>query len=47
MVHPLQHLQLIIDHLLIALDVLLQDDLDGISVSALLCFADDAVCACS
>ena len=44
-IEPLQHLQLIIDHLFIAFDVLLQDDLDGDLVTLEVCFSDDAICA--
>ena len=47
MLHPLQHLQLVVDHLLVALDVLLEDDLDGELLAILFGLADDAVCACA
>lgn len=39
----LQHVQLVVDHALIALDVLLQDDLDGDLASRAVGLADDAI----
>lgn len=43
----LEEVQLIVDHLLVALDILLQDDLDGDLASRAICFADNAVRACT
>jgi hypothetical protein len=40
---PLKHIQLVIHHLLIALDVLLQDDLDGDLARGTLSLADDTI----
>lgn len=39
----LQHGKLVIDHLLVALDVLLQDDLDGNLASGAVCFTNDSI----
>jgi hypothetical protein len=39
----LQHVQLVVDHALVALDVLLQDDLDGDLAGRAVCLADDAI----
>jgi hypothetical protein len=39
----LEHLQFVVDHLVVAFDVLLQDDLDGAFSLGWLCFSDDAV----
>lgn len=47
MLHPLQHFQLIVYHPLVSLDVLLEDDLNGILVSILLCFSNNAVGTCA
>jgi hypothetical protein len=43
--HALQHLQLIVDHLLVSADVLLQDDLDSDLALGAVGLADDTVCA--
>lgn len=44
-VEALEHLQLVEDHALIALDILLQDDLDRNSFAVgPVCFSDDAIC---
>lgn len=41
----LQHLQLIIDHALVAADIFLEDDLDrNLIASSRLCFANNSVC---
>ena len=45
MFHPLQQYHLIINHPLIALDVLLQNDLNRVSLSIALSLPDDPVCA--
>lgn len=45
MVQGLEHLQLIVDHALVALDVLLEDNLDGHLPRATFGLADDTVCA--
>ena len=47
MFHSLQQDHLIVHHLLVAFDVLLKNDLDGISLSAAFCFPNDAVCPCT
>lgn len=47
MFHPLEQHHLVIYHLFVALDVLLQDNLDGISLAVALSFSDDAICACA
>lgn len=39
----LQHVELVVDHLLVALDVLLQDDLDGHLAGRAVGLADDAI----
>lgn len=44
-VQRLQHLQLIIDHLLVALDILLEDDLHSDLSSAAFSLANNAICA--
>lgn len=41
--HPLQHLQLIVYHLLISLDIFLEDDLDRYLSGRAVCFSDDTV----
>ena len=41
--HPLQHLELVVHHLLIAFDIFLEDDLDGKFLAVLLCLPDNAV----
>jgi hypothetical protein len=44
----LQHLQLVVDHALIAADILLQDNLDrNLLAITRLCLPDDTVCACT
>jgi hypothetical protein len=43
--HALQHLQLIVHHLLISLDILLQDDFDSDLALGAVGLAHDAVCA--
>lgn len=43
MVQPLQHLQFIVNHLFVALDILLQDDLDGNFLTLKVCFSNDSV----
>ena len=47
MIQSLQHLQLLIDHLLVSFDILLQNYLDCHFVSVKVCFAYNAVGACS
>ena len=47
MLHPLQHLQFIVHHLLIALDILLEDDLDRVLLAFTLCLSDNAICSCT
>lgn len=41
--HALQHLQLIVHHLLVAAHILLQDDLDSDLALGAVSFADDTV----
>jgi hypothetical protein len=41
--HALQHLQLVVDHLLVAAHILLQDDLDSDLALRAVCFPDDTV----
>lgn len=41
--HALQHLQLVVDHLLVPADVLLEDDLDGDLALGAVGLADDAI----
>lgn len=43
-VQRLQHLQFVVDHLLIALHILLEDDLDGHLSRTAVCFTDNAIC---
>lgn len=43
----LQHLQFVVHHTLISLDILLEDDLDGDLVTTDLGFAHDTVCSCA
>jgi hypothetical protein len=43
--HALQHLQLVVDHLLVSADVLLQDDLDRDLALGTVGLADDSICA--
>lgn len=45
--HALQHLQLVVHHLLVSTNVLLQDDLDGDLALGAVSLADDAICASS
>lgn len=45
MLYPLQKYHLIVDHALIALDILLEYDLDGEAVSTTFCFPYDTICA--
>lgn len=45
MLQPLQHGKLVIDHLLIAFDVLFQDDFDGNLASRAIRLANDAISA--
>ena len=42
---PLKHRQLVVHHLLVALDVLLEDDLDGDLAGRAFSLANDAICA--
>lgn len=42
--HPLQHLELIVDHLLVSLDILLEDNLHGDLASWPICFSDNTIC---
>jgi hypothetical protein len=46
MLHPLEHLQLIVHHTLVAFDILLEYDLDGYFAVFAICFSNDSVCAC-
>lgn len=43
--HSLQHLHLIVYHLLVALDILLEDDLDSAFAFRAVCLADYAICS--
>lgn len=43
----LQHLQLIVDHLLIAFHVFLENDLDRDLLAVNVRFSDNAICACA
>ena len=43
--HPLQHLQLVVDHLLVSANILLQDDLDGDLAFGAVSFPDDTICS--
>jgi hypothetical protein len=43
--HALQHLQLIVDHLLVSADILLQDNLDGDLALRAVGLSYDAICA--
>lgn len=47
MLQILEKIQLVVDHLLVALDILLQNDLDGDLAGRAICFADNAVRACA
>ena len=44
MLHSLQHLHLVVHHLLVALDILLQDNLHGHLARGPICLADDSIC---
>jgi hypothetical protein len=44
MLHPLQHLHLVVHHLLVALDILLEDDLDSALALRPVCLAHYAIC---
>lgn len=44
-VHALKHLQLVVDHLLVAAHVLLQDDLDRDLALGAVGLPDNAICA--
>lgn len=44
-VHCLEHFELVKDHLLMALDLRLEDDLDCHLALRMVCLADDAECA--
>ena len=43
--HALQHLELIVDHLLVSANILLQDDLDRDLALRTVGFPDDTICA--
>lgn len=46
MIEGLEHFQLIVDHLLIPTDILLQDNLDGdLAGGGGLSFTDDTICS--
>lgn len=47
MMHALEHIKLIIDHLFIALDVLLEYDLDGNLALRTICLSHNAISACT
>ena len=47
MLEFLQHGKFVVDHLLIALDVFLQYDLDGHLLAVDVGFSDDSICACA
>ena len=47
MLQPTQHVELIVYHLLVTLDVLLQDNLDGDLALRALGLANDAIGACT
>lgn len=42
--HALQHLELVVDHLLVAADILLQDDLDSDLALGTVGLPDDTIC---
>lgn len=44
MFHLLQHLQLIVYHLLVALDIFLEDDFYGVFLSCMICLPYDTIC---
>ena len=43
--HPLQHLQFVVDHLLVSANILLQDDLDSDLAFGAVSFPDDTICS--
>lgn len=43
--HALQHLEFVVNHLLIALDILLEDNLDGDLSRRAIGLSDDSICA--
>lgn len=45
MLQSLEHLEFVLNHLLISLDVLLEDDLDGHLAVGAICLADDSICS--
>ena len=45
--HSLQHLQLIVHHSLVALDILFEDNLDGILLASGFCLPYDAIRSCT
>ena len=47
MFHSLEQDHLIVHHLFIAFDVLLENDLYSISLPTAFCFPDNAVCSCT
>ena len=47
MLHSLQHLQLIVHHLLIAFDILLENYLNGVLFAILFRFTDYTICPSS
>lgn len=47
MLKSLEHFELIVHHAFVALDILLQNDLDGNLAGLSLRFSDDAICASS
>jgi hypothetical protein len=44
MLHALEHLHFVVDHLFVALDVLLEDDLDSAFSQRSVSLTDDAIC---
>jgi len=47
MLQPLKHVKLVVDHALVALDILLQNDLDSHLARGAIGLPHDAVCACT
>lgn len=45
MLHPLQQDHLVVHHPLISLDILLEDDFDGVSLAIGFGLSDDAICS--
>lgn len=43
--HALQHLQLVVDHLLVSTNILLQDDLNGDLALGAVGLSDDTICS--